>query len=91
VELIIASVMALSIPGTLVVIVISHLRSTNRTTIHLQPRRGCRDLSVMSTEASEGFSLQIAANPASCKQICATTSSSDLRLLTPVVSEAVVA
>jgi hypothetical protein len=92
VELIIASVMALTILEGLVVIVISHLRSTNRTTIHIQARRELsRLIYLMGTEASEGCSLQVAANPASCKQICAAASSSDLRLLTPVVNDAGVA
>ena len=86
VELLLSTVLVVVVMAALASILVSHLGTTDRQGNVVQVRRELARFSyLLSTEVNEACALQRASDPSGCLQTCTTATTTDLRMLIPVL------
>jgi len=86
VELLISTVLIVLVLAALASILVSHLGTTDRQGNVVQVRGELARFSyLLGTEVNEACALQRASDPSSCLQTCSTATTTDLRMLIPVL------
>jgi type II secretory pathway pseudopilin PulG len=86
VELLLSTVLIVVVMAALASILVSHLGTTDRQGNVVQVRRELARFSyLLGTEVNEACALQRASDPSGCLQTCTTATTTDLRILIPVL------
>jgi len=86
VELLLSTVLVVVVMAALASILVSHLGTTERQGNVVQVRRELARFSyLLGTEVNEACALQRASDPSGCLQTCTTATTTDLRMLIPVL------
>ena len=86
VELLLSTVLVVVVMAALASILVSHLGTTERQgNVVLVRRELARFSYLLGTEVNEACALQRASDPSGCLQTCTTSTTTDLRMLIPVL------